>query len=158
MFLWIADSLVVKTRINDLGKLTVKMGSHTLCRMSNLGLRVCRRVLTNCSFLVLFSYIVFKINQKQSVLTFWTTPKKIWQQKKEEGKRRRRNTKKILKLNFKQKIKYPITFFSLHGNDDTILITQEIKCLLYVGFLKRTLASWMSRNMHKFSVKNSIKF
>ena len=86
MYLWTAGSLVVKRRMNHLGKLTVKMGSHTLCRMANLGLRVCRRVLTNCSFLVLFSYIVFKINQKQSVLTFWTTPKKIGQQKKKKEK------------------------------------------------------------------------
>ena len=49
-YLWTADSPVVKTSKKDWKKLTIKTWSQNLGSMAGLGLKICRRMLTNCCF------------------------------------------------------------------------------------------------------------
>ena len=49
-YLRTADSLVIKTTKKDREKLTIKTWSQKLGSMAGLGLRICRRMLTNCCF------------------------------------------------------------------------------------------------------------
>ena len=49
-YLWTAESLVIKTTKKDREKMTIETWSQKLGSMAGLGLRICRRMLTNCCF------------------------------------------------------------------------------------------------------------